>query len=70
MGNTGVTVMWTSRRFLGCHEGAREGAVDLVEFAGHFPISPYLILIFGFFFLSFIHQGVCSCCPGLVFIDK
>lgn len=50
MGNTGVTVMWTSRKFLGCHEGAREGAVDLVEFAGHFPISPYLILIFGFFF--------------------
>lgn len=71
MGNTGVTVMWTSRKFLGCHEGAREGAVDLVEFAGHFPISPYLILIFGFFFfLSFIYQGVCSCCPGLVFIDK
>lgn len=29
-----------------------------------------LILIFGFFFLSFIYQGVCSCCPGLVFIDK
>lgn len=58
MGNTGVTVMWTSRKFLGCHEGAREGAVDLVEFAGHFPISPYLILIFGFFF-SIVYLSRC-----------
>lgn len=36
MGNTGVTVMWTSRKFQGCHEGAREGAVDLAGLGSRF----------------------------------
>lgn len=50
MGNTGVTVMWTSRKFLGCHEGGKGGSGRSSRVRGSFSHFPIFDFDFWFFF--------------------